>query len=280
MPFTVCFDEKSDQSLVFLHFHAEEIHLHRPSKSQSLSYLHGSNSSTMPVRKYASRIHSYWLQDTSFITLLFMMGFTIFVVPTLLEQSLIRAEALHLMLMLLFTVGIWSSFKKGLRIAALVLLSASLLIHLWSFQDGNPHLRAFLWVTYSLNTAVFIAINLQLLFRDDRFNFHRVLGAVNVYLLVALLGAFLFELLQYMFGTSIVGEVELSTPDENFSDFIYFSLVSLTTVGFGEIQPANAAARMLSVFLSTVGILYPAVVIAKLMSTISNERPPEAPNKN
>lgn len=280
MPFTVCFDEKSDQSLFFLHFDAEEIHQLRPSRSQLLSYLHGSNSSAMPVRNYASRIHSYWLQDASFITLLFMMGFTIFVVPTLLEQSLIRIEALHLMLLLLFTVGIWSSYTKVLRIAGIVLLSSSVLVYLGSYQSNNPELKAFLWVTYSLNTAVFIAINLQLLFRDDRFNFHRVIGAVNVYLLVALLGAFLFELLHHMFGTSIVGEVELSTPDENFSDFIYFSLVSLTTVGFGEIQPANAAARMLSVFLSTVGILYPAVVIAKLMSTISNERPPEAPNKN
>lgn len=234
----------------------------------------------MPVRNYASRIHSYWLQDASFITLLFMMGFTIFVVPTLLEQSLIRVEALHLMLMLLFTVGIWSSYTKGLRIAGIVLLSSSLVLHLWSLQGDNLHLRAFLWVTYSLNTAVFIAINLQLLFRDDQFNFHRVLGAVNVYLLVALLGAFLFELMHYMFGASIVGDVELSTPDENFSDFIYFSLVSLTTVGFGEIQPANAAARMLSVFLSTVGILYPAVVIAKLMSSISSNSTSEQSSEN
>lgn len=66
------------------------------------------------------------------------------------------------------------------------------------------------------------------------------------------------------------GDVELVSADEDFADYLYFSLVSLTTVGFGDIQPANAAAKMLSVFLSTIGMLYPAVVIAKLVASASH----------
>lgn len=42
--------------------------------------------------------------------------------------------------------------------------------------------------------------------------------------------------------------------------------MSLTTVGYGDIYPDGMAARMLSVMLSAVGILYPAVVIARLVS--------------
>jgi hypothetical protein len=47
---------------------------------------------------------------------------------------------------------------------------------------------------------------------------------------------------------------------------VYYSLVSLTTVGYGDIYPDGMAARMLSVMLSAVGILYPAVVISRLIS--------------
>jgi hypothetical protein len=55
--------------------------------------------------------------------------------------------------------------------------------------------------------------------------------------------------------------------DGDYGHFIYFSLTTISTVGFGDLYPLNIQAKMLSVFLSMVGILYPAVVIAKLIPT-------------
>jgi hypothetical protein len=221
------------------------------------------------VRHLAKRMRSYWVQDASFITLMVMLGFTIFAVPTFIEHVFARAETLHLSVLAIFFVGMWSAYKPFLKIIGMILFISSLSLYFTCYFYNNEDLRAFLWITYSLNTLVFIITNLQLLFRDDQFNFYRVLGAVNVYLLIALLGAFLFELVYYTFGSSLKGDVVLVSADEDFADYLYFSLVSLTTVGFGDIQPANAAAKMLSVFLSTIGILYPAVVIAKLVSSVS-----------
>ena len=88
---------------------------------------------------------------------------------------------------------------------------------------------------------------------------------------MALLGAFAFELIQLTSGSSISGqamidsEQELTGSDSDFSVYVYFSLVSLTTVGFGDYTPVNILSKMISVFLSTIGILYPAVVIARLV---------------
>ena len=87
-----------------------------------------------------------------------------------------------------------------------------------------------------------------------------------MYLCVALLGAFVFEIIHLTVGNSISGELDLQGLDDDYAQYIYFSLVSLTTVGFGDLYPVNIMSKMLSVFLSTVGILYPAVVIAKLVS--------------
>jgi hypothetical protein len=81
------------------------------------------------------------------------------------------------------------------------------------------------------------------------------------------MGAFALEIIQITTGHSISGDESLSGQDQDFVTYIYFSLVSLTTVGFGDFVPTQIAAKMLAVFLSTIGILYPAVVIAKLVGT-------------
>ena len=54
--------------------------------------------------------------------------------------------------------------------------------------------------------------------------------------------------------------------------FIYFSLASLTTVGFGDIYAVSTPAKMLATFLSTLGILFPAIVIARLVGLATNQR--------
>ena len=122
------------------------------------------------------------------------------------------------------------------------------------------------------NALVFIFINLQLLFRDNIVNAYRIIGAVNVYLLMALVGALSLEVIHATSGVSIGGNVLLSGKDDDYAQFIYFSLASLTTVGFGDIHAVNASSRMLATFLSTVGVLFPAIVIARLVGLAASQK--------
>jgi hypothetical protein len=62
----------------------------------------------------------------------------------------------------------------------------------------------------------------------------------------------------------------LSGTDNDHVYFIYFSLVSLTTVGFGDIYAVSVPAKMLATFLSTLGVLFPAIVIARLVGLASS----------
>ena len=119
------------------------------------------------------------------------------------------------------------------------------------------------------NTAVFLYINLRLLFRDQSVNMYRIIGAVNIYLLLALMGALTLEVIHSVAGVSIGGDVVLTGTDGDYVHFIYFSLTSLTTVGFGDIYPISTAAKMLATGLSAVGILFPAIVIARLVGLAS-----------
>lgn len=205
---------------------------------------------------------AYWVQDVSFVTLLLMLIFSIFIMPTLLELEMVGIQSFDVMLSVIFFVGIWSADNP------LLIGSSAVLFVLFLFAKFIYPVQhsIFEMVVACLCMLLNILINFRLLFRDGNFNLERVLGAVNVYLFFALMGAFLFDLIYLLFGSSIAGNVQLSGKGIDFVHYIYFSMASLTTVGFGEIFPANHAARMLSVGLAAVGILYPAVVIAKLVS--------------
>lgn len=75
----------------------------------------------------------------------------------------------------------------------------------------------------------------------------------------------------FVISSIIMVSLHLGLRIIRFGDFMYFSLVSLSTVGFGDVHPSNTLAKMLSSFLSVLGILYPAVVIAKLVSYASKK---------
>jgi len=204
----------------------------------------------------------------SFVTLLVMLAFTIFVLPILLEFEYNAPNLLDLFLVAIFIIGIGSAHNKYWIILTVSLVIAQVLfklIRLGGITDDFYFLER---IIISLNIIAFIYINFKLLFRDQDFNYYRVVGGINVYLLFAFLGAFLFELIFIFSGSSIVGPTPLTGKEQDYAEYIYYSLVSLTTVGFGDYLPVTRPAKMLSVFLSSVGILFPAIIIARLVSLV------------
>jgi len=103
-----------------------------------------------------------------------------------------------------------------------------------------------------------------------------IFGAMNIYLVAGLIWAYVYILLYHFDNGAfhlpsyegIANEVEL---------FTYYSYTTLTTLGFGDIVPESAQARMLSVLESVFGQLYLAIVIAKLVSI--SWREDEKPHK-
>jgi uncharacterized membrane protein len=52
----------------------------------------------------------------------------------------------------------------------------------------------------------------------------------------------------------------------NWADYLYFSLSTMTTAGFGDIVAVSAAARSATALEAVLGVLYPAVLIARLVN--------------
>ena len=91
-------------------------------------------------------------------------------------------------------------------------------------------------------------------------------AGVSVYLLLGLLWSFLYLLLDLIHPGAFHGEGRsLLEPDA-----FYFSLCTLTTVGYGDITPVTHPARMLAIMESITGVLYIAVLIGRLVSLYSS----------
>jgi len=95
---------------------------------------------------------------------------------------------------------------------------------------------------------------------------HRVRGAIALYLLIAILFAFLYGLTEALAPGAFTmpgGQAGAAARGET---FYYFSIVTLTTVGFGDITAVHPFVRSLVMLEALIGQLYPAILIARLVT--------------
>lgn len=118
------------------------------------------------------------------------------------------------------------------------------------------------WLTLStvLGWAVARAV-----FAPGRVSYHRIVGAVLLYLLIALTFVALYLFVGLLIPKAFSGIV-FEDNAALASSIIYFSFVTLTTVGYGDILPVHPVARSLSNLESILGQLYPATLLARLVT--------------
>lgn len=140
-------------------------------------------------------------------------------------------------------------------LAAIVLLVVSFLVHdAWIelLSDG-----------FFFFYFVFLAwIVLLKVFSNGPITLHRIQGSIVAYLLISLAFATLFHIVFILKGI----DAFKGLVDADRKEFMYFSLTTITTVGYGDISGATPAARSLSNFEALIGQLYPSILIAWLVS--------------
>jgi hypothetical protein len=109
---------------------------------------------------------------------------------------------------------------------------------------------------------------------DTRLAFHRLCGAVNGYLLLGVFFCKLYLIIHSFVPDSLIasGEIaeRLKSPVLCQDVICYFSFVTLTTIGYGDIVPGNSLVRTLAWIEPMLGQFYFAVVVAGLVSTLQS----------
>jgi hypothetical protein len=92
----------------------------------------------------------------------------------------------------------------------------------------------------------------------------RVYASVSLYLLLAMFWFALFNLTETITPGSFAHDGVITRIPR--SSFLYFSLVTLTTVGYGDIVPVTAVARVFAALEGVAGVLYIAITVARLVA--------------
>ena len=130
------------------------------------------------------------------------------------------------------------------------------------------YLVATAWFVIVCTLAVVVA---RTVFAGGRVSFHRIVGAVLLYLLIALAFVSLFILVGLLVPNAFSGLV-FEDNEKLASNLIYFSFVTLTSTGYGDIYPVHPIARSLCNLETIIGQLYPATLLARLVSLEIAER--------
>lgn len=153
-------------------------------------------------------------------------------------------------------------FEVLLLLVSLALYAAGILMEEeWLFFLGTAGR-----VLFMLLVVLTILISL---FRARKISSDTLAGAVCVYLLIALTFGLGFMLVEFLVPGSYSftlghGRMQLWVSRE-FYPFYYFSLVTMTTIGYGDMVPISTAARTFATMEGVFGQVYLTILVARLV---------------
>jgi voltage-gated potassium channel len=162
-------------------------------------------------------------------------------------------------------IGVWSLiddrkwFLFGLGLAAFSLLLALLEFF---YSSEFIYIASILVLLFFLINSLVLAIK-HIMF-GPKIDMNKIVGSITIYLLIGIIWALLYGLVEVLIEGSFSGNL-LSVGGSRFWDLIYFSFVTLTTLGYGDILPMNTYARTLAYMEAIVGQFYIAILVASLV---------------
>lgn len=193
-------------------------------------------------------------------TVLFGLCFIYIFIIGLFDNSEIRdivyyvtIAAIYFSAVLVIADQSYKYFYLAILLIALDMLTIFFDLHDFSALTSLASLLFFLYVIYHLVVRIASSKIVGKL---------EFLEAINIYLLFGIIGSVLFRVVYANDPNSFnyPGETLRET-----ADFLYFSFVTISTLGYGDITPNDSLAKSLSIFLSVAGQLYLAMIIAMLV---------------
>jgi hypothetical protein len=130
-------------------------------------------------------------------------------------------------------------------------------------------------LTYLVPAALLVTATLPVtvsrVLHHRRVSFETILGAVCIFVLVALLFAFVFLAVAAVSDNPFFAQ---SGPFEQ-SDYVYFSFVSITTLGFGDLSPTSGLPQALTVLEALIGQVFLVTLVARLVTLWVHENRPD-----
>ena len=218
-----------------------------------------------------------WLKEMLFFTsersLSLMLGFLLlllFVVYPFVDVQGMSRVVIEVFFSMVLISGTFA-MERRVRRFAFALLGLSLLLRWAAYLAPSRELLLANAFVSGLFVVFACAVILSRVFAPGPVTTYRIQGAITVYLLIGLVFGMLYTAMVLLEPTAF--ELEASLPDDPRSAYdqvsgrmTYFSFITLTTVGYGDITPQGPIAKQFAVLEGLIGQLYPAILLARLVS--------------
>lgn len=157
---------------------------------------------------------------------------------------------------------------KVIQIIFAGITAVSISVRFGLFVFGKKWLLVWDVLLTMISLISFVIVLLIYVYQESPVTRHRIRGAVAAYLLIALVCSFGYLLIEFLFP----GAFHFPDRVPNIDDmqlgrtFYYFSVSTLTSVGYGDITPVHPFARNLAMMEALIGQLYPVIFLARLVS--------------
>jgi hypothetical protein len=166
-----------------------------------------------------------------------------------------------------------ASESRGMFSAAALLAAPSFGLQVAHLFIKNAVLGEFLFLTYASFYAFTITHVLRYVLMAGVVTADKIHGAIAGYILMGLLWTSLYLLIDQLQPGSFSYNGEKAIADLlGFPDLLYFSFVTLTTTGYGDIAPVTGHARSLAILEQLAGTFYIAILIARLTGLYQGRR--------
>jgi len=195
------------------------------------------------------------------VALLAMLAVDVFVLPVLLTMDLVPHRFGDVVFAGTMIVAIGAMGRGQGRLLVMGVAVAAFLIQFFRFM---AHSRAVVMADALLSAlamGTFAVMVLRDVFRRDPIP-DRLLDVILAYLLVGAAFAFAYEAVNVAMPGSLTMEGRAVTS----ADYIYFSITTMTSVGFGDVLPRNPVMRAVAMSQALTGQLYVAVLIARFVN--------------
>jgi hypothetical protein len=210
--------------------------------------------------------------------------------PKLIQQSDNFSWLLGALVFLLFSNALSTQlgFQQGQRLVNVTLMM-TVVIAVWSVNEGGRWLNWKLGMSFVVislmigdslmeaNTlaiyqlvSVFLFLNLtlylcwkQVMF-SGRVDSNKIIGSICIYILLAVIWAFAYLIVE-MFVPGSFNGLKIGLWQENLEALVYYSFVTLTTLGYGDITPIQPLVRFMAYLEAITGIFYTTVLVASLI---------------
>jgi hypothetical protein len=228
----------------------------------------GGNGHDGPAWQFARELARRVERGDTYVLVAFLGVITYFLVSLLPESTWSRlVQEVFVGATLLITLRASQVRPRLQRIARLAVVAGFVLTLIGSVVSGALALVQLVFLGLLLVTP-FVILNRIL--RHPSVSTETIAGALDVYVVLGLIFYALYKAIAAISGTSFF--VQTQHPSAN--QYLYFSFVSLTTVGYGDLTPATSVGRSLVVLEPLLGQIFLVTIVARLVSAWQPRRGP------